>query len=66
VLHNFICIHDPDDVPDEDIGDSEDLGDVRGRLQSHVTAEERSRAASHRDQIAKAMWADYEARGRRP
>lgn len=65
MVHNFIRIHDPDDVLADSIDHEDDEPDLRGRLQSHITAEERERAAARRDAIAKAMWADYKARGHR-
>ena len=67
VVHNLIRIHDPDDLPedkdDKDEGREEDR-DI-GTLQGNITTNERERAVEHRDEIAQAMWADYERRGRR-
>jgi hypothetical protein len=65
VLHNFIRIYDPDDLLDDTSNNDEDELDIHGRLQNQVTAEERGRAVVRRDEIAKAMWADYSTRGRR-
>ena len=61
VVHNFIRIHDPDDLPEND--EEEDHSQLNvdiGRLQHTIGADERGRAAERRDTIAKAMWADYE------
>jgi hypothetical protein len=67
VVHNFIRIHDLDDFPEEE--DEEDEGreedrDI-GTLQGNITTNEHERAVERRDEIAQAMWADYERRGRR-
>jgi hypothetical protein len=71
VLHNFISIYDPEDplFDGEDViqGDADDP--VSDRQQGAITLEgpEQGRlgAAARRDSIAKAMWADNEAKGHR-
>jgi len=65
VVHNFIRIYDPQDV--DDGGDeSYNVDDANpGNLQENITAAERSRATDRRDNIAKAMWADYRQRSQR-
>jgi hypothetical protein len=69
VLHNFIRIHDPDDLVEEE---DENVGLRRperpppeAELQRNITVEERDRATTRRDRIAQAMWADWVRRGRR-
>lgn len=62
VLHNFICVHNPD----EDLGvtDAElsrrtprrSVADFRGS----VSAEERTNANARRDEIAQRMWEQYQ------
>jgi hypothetical protein len=68
VVHNFICIHDPRDVDPTETDIIEDQGSqiqgaIRGR-EERVAADERGRAAEHRDRIAHAMWRDYRDTGR--
>ena len=65
VIHNFIRIYDPDDLPEDFDGIDNDDENVEpcGWLQTHVTAEERGWAVARRDTIAKAMWRDYRAWG---
>jgi hypothetical protein len=75
VLHNFVHIHDPDDLAYED-GDNDDSDDegppnrseipiTPETLGGHISQAEKDRASAKRDQIAQAMWADYvEARNR--
>lgn len=68
-LHNFIRTWDPDDLATED-GDSDDNAADNGgnhpnipitpeNLGGHISAAEKTRASAKRDEIAKAMWADY-------
>lgn len=69
-LHNFISIHDPDDLVDDDNdsdeeeqgenggGDDEDLGDIRV---GSATLQQRQQASALRDSIAQNMWVDYQA-----
>jgi hypothetical protein len=66
VIHNFVRIHDPQDIPeddDENEGGRENDGNG-GPPQDAAARDERGRAAERRDVIAKAMWLDYEQRGR--
>lgn len=69
-LHNFISIWDPDDIEngqeyDDDsnsmiVGeDREDTAILPENLGSNISPTERLRAGVKRDEIAKAMWADY-------
>ncbi|KAF8871546.1 hypothetical protein BD779DRAFT_1453842, partial [Infundibulicybe gibba] len=79
-LHNYIRIHDPDDATggDSDAEESNNLDipniahyeadvDVSDDLGAHISTAEKERAAARRDNIAMAMWDDYqrelEARG---
>ena len=61
-LHNFIRIHDPDDLDDQDWQEeierqypSPGVDDLRGR----IDRAERSRAVARREKISNDMWADY-------
>ncbi|TFK86405.1 hypothetical protein K466DRAFT_492898 [Polyporus arcularius HHB13444] len=63
VLHNFIRIHDPDDL---DITAHEELARVpqdpsAAEFGGSISATEQREATSRRDRIAKAMWDDYVA-----
>ena len=63
VLHNFIRVHDPDDISDivleeiERVPQATAAADFGGAIRPQET----KRAGAHRDQIAKEMWADYSA-----
>jgi hypothetical protein len=67
VLHNFIRVHDPDDLMDDEelkVRD-EALGRAAPRRTAeeyghNITTEERDRASQVRDTIAKAMWEQYQ------
>ncbi|TFK64062.1 hypothetical protein BDN72DRAFT_775105, partial [Pluteus cervinus] len=60
VLHNFLRIHDPSDLPA--INSTIPIYDnVDDNTTFTITARERKRAAARRDIIAKAMWTDYQA-----
>jgi hypothetical protein len=59
VLHNFIHIHDPDDLIDGDEPNNQPEVTNQGNLQRSITAEERAMAANHRDTIVNEMWRDY-------
>jgi hypothetical protein len=66
VVHNFIRIYDPEDFADYEDDEDEDEppeegNDGFGALQRGVTAAEKTRAEAKREEIALAMWADYEA-----
>jgi secreted trypsin-like serine protease len=62
VLHNFICVHNPD----EDMGVTE--AEMARRMPRRsaadfggsVSAEERTRANTRRDDIAQHMWEQYQ------
>ena len=63
-LHNFIRIHDQDDLFSEE----EELETTRTAperqpedYRGYISEEERSRASTKRDEIAHAMWAQYVA-----
>jgi hypothetical protein len=62
-LHNFIVIHNPGEIfqPDDEVGMDLDLDleDSQSSHQAAVSREEQTRAALHRDSIAKAMWEKY-------
>lgn len=65
-LHNFIRVHDPDDLDDQDW-----QGEIERRppmavaadLGSRVNQAERDRATAKQKQIAHDMWVDYVLRG---
>ena len=68
-LHNFVHVHDPDDLANED-GDNDDSNDeglpdshqipiTLENLGGHISQAEKDRASAKRDEIAQAMWADY-------
>ena len=64
-LHNFICNNDPGDVGDFDDDDEENLYNrgqpFTGELAEGVpTRVEREQASQRQDNIAKAMWAQYQ------
>ena len=64
-LHNFIVIHDPDEISVGEVeteGNTDDSVDRWSRHQSVIPQDEWARAAEHRDRIAQEMWADYIAR----
>lgn len=61
VLHNFIRVHDPDDL---DTTIEEELTRIpeppeQGDFGGSISAAEKEAATSRRDNIAKQMWADY-------
>ncbi|KAF8153669.1 hypothetical protein BJ912DRAFT_868623, partial [Pholiota molesta] len=68
-LHNFIRIHDPDDLAREDSDDSDSESEgipnqpeipiTPETLGGHISQAEKNRANAKRDQIARAMWEDY-------
>jgi hypothetical protein len=61
-IHNFIRMHDPDDL--QDFAESEDLepGFVAGELAAGQTRPaEKRQSNARRDAIAAAMWAQYQA-----
>ncbi|KZT58425.1 hypothetical protein CALCODRAFT_412469, partial [Calocera cornea HHB12733] len=65
VLHNFIRTHDPDDWSDVETDEEEELEDApeRGGALGRggaVRPIETRRAGKRRDEIAQAMWADYQ------
>lgn len=69
-LHNFIRIHDPDDLEEpkegEQDGDSDsDSDEDVGSLGRDRTTAEVRQSEQRRDEIAKAMWEDYVRRMRR-
>lgn len=66
VLHNFIRIHDPQDLVEEEIEEQyQELGRRAEHrtpedYKTHITREESLRAGDKRDAIAKAMWEQYQ------
>jgi hypothetical protein len=62
VVHNFIRIHDPEDMPEPVEGENGECTE-EGGLRDGISPAERSRASERRDVIAAAMWAAYEWRG---
>ena len=63
VLHNFIRIHDPDDMKDAEAEELERIPQAPGAADfgGNISSSESERASEYRDQVAKAMWADYVA-----
>lgn len=61
-LHNFVCSHDPDDAKQYDTEDNFNLRHVvpTDALGHNVSQAERRRASTRRDQIAVAMWRQYQ------
>lgn len=68
-LHNFIMDHDPQDINEYLNDNKEDLDPNPGQPQENafgalasgaVTRTERNRATQKRDEIAQAMWNDYQ------
>jgi hypothetical protein len=68
VVHNFIRIHDPNDIPlaedEEDQQANGQAGQTDQADQANQThpVDERGRAAERRDRIARTMWRDYRHR----
>ncbi|KAG2353211.1 hypothetical protein BDR07DRAFT_1496686 [Suillus spraguei] len=67
LIHNIICIQDPDDLLDYHYVESDEWRPrYIGMLpDSPPTEAARTRAHDHRDQLAQAMWVDYLAERRR-
>jgi hypothetical protein len=67
VLHNFIRVHDPQDLSGEKKEEVEAELNRRAPRRGpeeyghYVSPEESSRASNRRDQIAKAMWEQYQS-----
>ena len=61
-IHNFIRIHDPDELEDFVDADDTEQGFFAGELaQGQTRTAERRRANARRDEIAAAMWEQYQA-----
>jgi hypothetical protein len=63
VLHNFIRIHDVDDIPtanDTHIQAEQPLMPIMEGLGGDISTAERNRATELRESIAKAMWESYQ------
>jgi hypothetical protein len=63
VIHNFIRIHDPDDIPKinkVDINPEPMHVSGMDNLRGSVSRAEREKASRKRDEIAKAMWDSYQ------
>lgn len=58
-LHNFIVIYNLTKISRTEVESEINLDDTWSRHQATVSQDERSRAAEHRDCIAKALWEDY-------
>ena len=69
VVHNFIRIHDPEDLPEPE--EDHSILPFNASLGGHsrISSQERNEAGKRRDEIANAMWIQYEQymtkRGRR-
>ncbi|KAF8463815.1 hypothetical protein DFH94DRAFT_640340, partial [Russula ochroleuca] len=62
VLHNFICIHDPNDYDGVDISVEREQRAPRRNPEDFgcsITAVERMQAGQKQDEIAQAMWTQY-------
>jgi hypothetical protein len=60
VIHNFIRVYDPEDLPnvdDQTVGYGVDID--LGKLKSGISVEERNQATVFRNKIAQDMWQDY-------
>jgi hypothetical protein len=61
-IHNFICIHDPDELEDFVDADDTEQGFFAGELREGQTrTAERRWANTRRDGIAAKMWRQYQA-----
>ena len=60
-LHNFIRVHDPDDLDDRDTQEIEQrpLVPSAAELRNRVSQAEKNRAIARQEQIVSDMWADY-------
>jgi hypothetical protein len=60
-LHSFIRIYDPDDMDDDVSNEVERRSPPvqPGDLGGNISRAEQTRASTRRDEIAKAMWAQY-------
>jgi hypothetical protein len=66
IIHNFIRLHDPEDADLLDLDIEMDDNGLDGavdpdELSAGISPEETERADARRDDIAKAMWASYQA-----
>jgi hypothetical protein len=65
-LHNFIRVHDPDDLDDKDLQEEIERRPPvlsAADLKNRVNQAERNRAIAKREKIANDMWNDYVLRG---
>jgi hypothetical protein len=60
VLHNFIRIHDPNDLPEDDNAQGHAYGNADDGQYHHNNVDVRDVAARFRDGIAQKMWQDYQ------
>jgi hypothetical protein len=58
-IHNFICIHDPNEI-DEIALEEFDREGTHELAVGPASAAERARATAKRDRIAEAMWLEYQ------
>ena len=61
-LHNFVRVHDPDDLDDEDTQEEIERQSPMpsaGELRNRVNRAEKKRAIMRQEEIASNMWADY-------
>jgi hypothetical protein len=66
IIHNFIRLHDPEDADLLDLDIEMDDNGLDGavdpdELSAGISPAETDRADARRDDIAKAMWASYQA-----
>ena len=64
-LHNFIVTHDPSEISLQEVETEPNADDVWSTYQAAIPREERTRAGQRRDNIALAMWEEYNARSSR-
>lgn len=65
-LHNFIRVHNPDDLDDRDWQEEIERQPpmpTADDLRNRVNQAERDRAIAKREQVAHDMWSDYVLRG---
>jgi hypothetical protein len=63
VVHNFIRIHDPDDLPDPEEEEDYSYTPPSNNSVSRngiISSRERNEAVKRRDDIANAMWVQYQ------
>jgi hypothetical protein len=65
MLHNFILLHDPDDILKDFETTEDDADNIQSSYQDAVSNTEQARAAARQDKIAQDLWQDFERGVRR-